>query len=270
MLRKVRCNILIVLLILNLFTVINHLFAQSVEKNYTLGPWDWGHLRIVRTNDNIDFLTRLHATVNQNGGPIIFPKDKETGEYITDMSKFEEMLKASKEKVKKFHDQGLYVIAYTTMALAGESETYEDTPKPAELFINEAYSTPGLWEKYEKYFGPKPAEGPDKWARHTHDMKYSFYRFRHPNAPKMGGRFEMFGCQDNPSYVQYFKGVIKLVAVAGHDGAYIDWTKVHGGTCFCDHSKNAFRKYLKEKVPANYLKEKYGFTMNWMEEDNTM
>jgi hypothetical protein len=68
----------------------------------------------------------------------------------------------------------------------------------------------------------------------------------------------MFGCHDNPSYVQYFKGVIRLIAIGGHDGAYIDWTKVHGGTCFCDHSKKAFRKYLQEKVPADYLKERYG------------
>jgi hypothetical protein len=255
---RIKVLLIFLFLIINLSPLSAQKFDQSNDEETSLGPWDWGHLRIVRSNNNIDFLNRLHATVNQSGGPIIFPKDKETGEYITDMSRFEEMLQDSKDKVKKFHDQGLYVIAYTTMALAGESETYEDTPKPEQLFINDAYTTPGLWEKYEKYFGPKPAEGPDKWARHTHAMKYSFYRFRHPNAPKTGGRFEMFGCHDNPSYVQYFKGVIKLVAVGGHDGAYIDWTKVHGGTCFCEHSKRAFRKYLKEKVPADYLKDRYG------------
>jgi len=258
MLRNQKYTISLILMFVFIFLAFTQLSAQTAGKNEMLGPWDWGHLRIVRSNNNIDFLNRLHATVNQNGGPIIFPKDKDSGEYITDLSKFNEMLQASKDKVKKFHEQGLYVIAYTTMALAGESETYEDTPKPEQLFINDAYTTPGLWEKYEEYFGSKPVEGPDKWTRHTHDMKHSFYRFRHPNAPKTGGRFEMFGCHDNPSYIQYFKGVIKLVAVGGHDGAYIDWTKVHGGTCYCDHSKNAFRKYLKEKVPADYLRERYG------------
>jgi hypothetical protein len=255
MLRKFVNKVSMTSIIVILFLTFNQISAQEVEK---LGPWDWGHLRIVRSNNNIDFLNKLHATVNQNGGPIIFPKDKESGDYITDLSKFNEMLQASKDKVKKFHDQGLHVIAYTTMALAGESEKYEDTPLPEQLFINDAYTIPGLWEIYEEYFGPRPAEGPDKWARHTHDMTHSFYRFRHPNAPKTGGRFEMFGCHDNPSYVQYFKGVIKLIAAGGHDGAYIDWTKVHGGTCFCDHSKNAFRKYLVEKIPAEYLKERYG------------
>lgn len=244
------------------FLIINCVqsFAQTGEGTEKLGPWDWGHLRIVRSNDNIEFLNRLHATVNQNGGPIIFPKNRDTGEFITDLSQFNELLEKSRQKVKKFHDQGMFVIGYTTMALSGASATYEDTPKPEELNINKVYNTPGLWEVYSEYFGPKPPEAPEKWARHTHDMQYSFYRFRHPNAKKTGGSFEMFGCHDNPYYVQYFKGVIKLLAATGHDGAYIDWTKVHGGTCYCEHSKNAFRKYLKEKIPADYLRERYGLT----------
>jgi hypothetical protein len=257
---KTKWLVLIYILVTGLFNVSAQTTTETNNQTSKLGPWDWGHLRIVRSNDNIEFLNRLHATVNQNGGPIIFPKDKESGEYITDMSQFNEMMEKSKLKVEKFHGQGLYVIAYTTMALAGESATYEDVPKPEELFINQAYNTPGLWEQYAEYFGPKPPEGPDKWARHTHNMRYSFYRFRHPNAPKTGGRFEMFGCHDNPSYVQYFKGVINLVASIGYDGAYIDWTKVHGGTCYCPHTKRAFRKYLKEKVPADYLRERYGLT----------
>ncbi len=260
MLIKLKCKVSMISIIIVLFLSFNQISAQAADKIDKLGPWDWGHLRIVRSNDNIEFLNRLHATVNQNGGPIVFPKDEESGVYITDMSIFNDMLEKSKQKVQKFHDQGLYVIAYTTMALPGESATYEDVPKPEELFINQAYNTPGLWEQYAEYFGEKPAEAPEKWARHTHDMQYSFYRFRHPNAPKTGGRFEMFGCHDNPSYVQYFKGVINLVAASGHDGAYIDWTKVHEGTCYCPHSKNAFRIYLKEKVPADYLQERYGLT----------
>ncbi|HOH09278.1 MAG TPA: beta-galactosidase trimerization domain-containing protein, partial [bacterium] len=81
-----------------------------------------------------------------------------------------------------------------------------------------------------------------------------------PNAPKTGGRFEMFGCQDNPSYVHYFKGVMRLVALGGYDGAYVDWTKVHEGTCYCEHSRAAFRKYLQEKIPAGYLQKRYGIT----------
>ncbi len=232
----------------------------SSKTSTALGPWDWGHIRIVRSNDNIEFLNRLHATVNQNGGPIIFPKDKESGLYITDLTEFNKMIAAAREKVDRFHHEGMHVIAYTTMALAGDSPTYEDQPKPDELSLNEAYNTPGLWEKYTEYFGPKPAEGPDKWVRRTFDGKYSFYRFRHPNAPKTGGRFEMFGCQDNPSYVHYFKGVIKLVAISGHDGAYVDWTKVHEGTCYCEHSREAFRKYLRDKVSRDYLQKRYGLT----------
>ena len=233
---------------------------DSSKTGTALGPWDWGHIRIVRSNDNIEFLNRLHATVNQNGGPIVFPKDKESGLYITDLTEFNKMIAAAREKVDRFHHEGMHVIGYTTMALAGNSPTYEDLPKPEELSLNEAYSTPGLWEKYAEYFGPRPAEGPDKWARRTHDGEYSFYRFRHPNAPKTGGRFEMFGCQDNPSYVQYFKGVMKLVAISGHDGAYVDWTKVHEGTCYCEHSREAFRKYLREKVSPDYLQKRYGLT----------
>lgn len=254
MLSKLVNKLSMTLIVVILFLTFIPLSAQTAEK---LGPWDWGHLRIVRSSSNMELLTRLHASVNQNGGPIIFPKDGESGEYITDMSEFEEMLQERKDKVKMFHDQGMYVIAYTTMAMSGDSPTYEDAPLPEQIHLNAAYNTPGLWEKYEKFFGPKPPEGPDKWARHTHDMKYSSYRFRTPNAARTGGRFEMFGCHDNPSYVQYFKGVIKNTAEIGYDGAYIDWTKVHGGTCYCDHSKNAFRKYLKEKVSADYLKERY-------------
>jgi len=242
-----------------LFLLFNSMPAQMVSEKADLGPWDWGHLRIVRSG-NIDFLTRHLASVNCTGGPVIFPTDRESGEYITDMSVFEEMLQARKDQVKEYHDNGMYVIAYTTMALGGQSATYEDTPLPEQLRYIKAYNTPGLWEQYQKYFGPKPPEGPDKWARHTHDMQYSSYRFRSPNAARTGGGFSMFGCQDNPSYVQYFTGVIKMTAEIGYDGVYVDWTKVHGGTCFCEHSKNAFRKYLKEKVSADYLKERYGIT----------
>ena len=248
----------IALIIFFLITGFVETFSQTVGDSKKPGLWDWGHLRIVRSNDNIEFLNRLHATVNQNGGPIIFPKDKDTGSYITDISGFNELLAAAREKVKRFHDDGMFVIAYTTMALAGESPTYDDLPKPEEIFLNEAYHTPGLWEIYQEYFGPRPPESPDKWVRYTYDKKYSYYRFRHPNAAKTGGRFEMFGCQDNPSFVQYFKGVIRLVAASGHDGAYIDWTKVHEGTCYCDHSVNAFKNYLREHISADYLKNRYG------------
>jgi len=111
------------------------------------------------------------------------------------------------------------------------------------------------------------------WPRFTSNREYSYYRFRHPNAPETGGGFEMFGCHDNPYYLQYFTGVIKLIALGGPDGAYIDWTKVHEGTCFCNHTKNAFRKYLKEKVPGDYLKRRYGITDVSIVEppvDNTM
>ena len=260
MLKNLKGNFSIPLLILFMIAGFGQSFAQAKENKGKLGPWDWGHIRIVRSNDNIEFLNRLHATVNQNGGPIIFPKNKDTGLYITDRAEFDQMLAEAREKVDRFHAEGMHVIAYTTMALAGESPTYDDIPKPEEISLNEAYNTPGLWEMYQEYFGPKPVEAPDKWARRTHRSEYSFYRFRHPNAPKTGGRFEMFGCQDNPSYVQYFKGVIRLVAASGHDGAYIDWTKVHEGTCYCDHSVNAFKKYLKEKVSAEYLKNRYGIT----------
>lgn len=170
------------------------------------------------------------------------------------------MLEEFKANVKKFHDEGMYVIAYTTMALAGSSEKYEDVPKPEELYLNQAYQVPGLWEVFQDYFWRRPVEGPEKWVRHTFTGEFSYYRFRHPNAPRTGGGFEMFACQDNPSYVQYFMGVIKLIASAGYDGAYIDWTKVHEGTCYCYHSKNAFRKYLREKVSADYLKKRYALT----------
>ena len=46
-------------------------FSQTIDVGKDLGAWDWGHLRIVRSDDNIEFLNRLHATVNQNGGPSI-------------------------------------------------------------------------------------------------------------------------------------------------------------------------------------------------------
>ena len=233
---------------------------ETPRSGKALGPWDWGHIRIVRSNDNIEFLNRLHATVNQNGGPILFPKERESGQYITDLKEFDKLVAAARAKVDRFHQEGLHVIAYTTMALAGESPTYDDVPRPEELALNEAFNTPGLWESYAAWLGAKPAEGPDKWARRSHDGKYSFYRFRHPNAPKTGGRFEMFGCQDNPSYVHYFKGVMRLVALGGYDGAYVDWTKVHEGTCYCEHSRAAFRKYLQEKIPAGYLQKRYGIT----------
>jgi hypothetical protein len=49
--------------------------SQSAENSSNtgaaLGFWDWGHIRIVRSNDNIEFLNRLHATVNQNGGGLV-------------------------------------------------------------------------------------------------------------------------------------------------------------------------------------------------------
>ncbi len=233
---------------------------EAPKSGKALGPWDWGHIRIVRSNDNIEFLNRLHATVNQNGGPILFPKDPGSGRYITDLKEFDKLVAAAREKVDRFHQEGLHVIAYTTMALAGESPTYDDVPRPEELALNEAYNMPGLWESYAAWLGAKPAEAPGKWARRSQDGKYSFYRFRHPNAPRTGGRFEMFGCQDNPSYVHYFKGVMRLVALGGYDGAYVDWTKVHEGTCYCEHSRAAFRKYLQEKVPAGYLQKRYGIT----------
>ncbi|MFC2075444.1 hypothetical protein ACFLT7_00010 [candidate division KSB1 bacterium] len=227
-----------------------------------LGPWDWGHLRIVRTGSNMELLTRLRGTVNQTGRSLVYPRERgrDGGGFITDKAVLDQRIADARENVKKFHDQGIHVIAYMTMGLSGESEKYEDTPLPEQISINAAYNEPGLWGLLSEYYGPKPPEGPSHWARHTHDGRYSNYRFRHPNAERTGGRFEMFGCQDNPSYMQYISGVVRSIADGGHDGCYIDWTKVHGGTCYCEHSKRAFRQYLNEKVSFDYLRKRYGIT----------
>lgn len=214
------------------------------------GTWkpdtDWAHWRLGHHAD-LDFLRTNRLTVTFGGGAPNF-------ETVT-RRQFEQEMEKAKTTNRALHDQGYIVLRYLTSSLAGHTATSKDAPRKDQLELLRFWRE--SWNEFADYLGPRPAEDPTTWITVRPDGSFPHYRYA-PYGQQTGGGFETWGCPNNPDFVRLMEGRVRAQAQAGIDGSYIDWTQIAGETCYCGYCKRAFSAYLKENLPPEAARAKYG------------
>jgi hypothetical protein len=113
------------------------------------------------------------------------------------------------------------------------------------------------WDDFKDYIGPKPSEDPTEWITVYPDGSFPHYRYA-PYGRETDEGFETWGCPNNPFYVRMMEGRIRAQAETGIDGSYVDWTHIAGGTCYCHWCQEGFIQYLKDNLPSEMARIKYG------------
>jgi hypothetical protein len=207
---------------------------------------DWGHWRLGQRAD-LQFLQNNHMTVTFGVGAPKF-------EDVT-REEFVRRLDEAKAANAKLHEKGYVTLSYLTSSLNGTTETNKDEPRKDQIGLSKFWRE--RWNDYQDYIGPKPAEDPMTWITVRPDGTFPHYRYA-PYGKETTGGFETWGCPNNPNFVRMMEGRVRAQAEAGIDGSYVDWTQIAGGTCYCDYCKRSFAKYLKQELPAEAARAKYG------------
>jgi hypothetical protein len=233
---------------------------------------DWGHWRLGHRND-LSFLEANRLTVTFAGGAPHF-------ERVT-REAYDEQVAAAREETRFYRDRGYVVLRYMTSSVHGTTATSADDPEAHLLDLFDFYHNGG-WEQYEDYLGskPPPGEDPSTWLTVRADGTFPHYRYA-PYGQETTGRFESWGCPNNPHFRNLMSARIRSQANTGVDGIYLDWTQIAGETCHCDHCRQAFEGFLNDHLPSSAAEHKYGtaayeavdlptgkghpFWMEWME-----
>lgn len=210
---------------------------------------DWGHWRFGHRSD-LAFLEENRLTVTFAGGAPNFER--------VSREAFDAEVAEAKRVVKEYQDKGYLVLRYMTSSVHGTTDSPEDEPTADRLDLYEFYHN-GAWDDYADYLGekPDPENDPSTWLMVAADGSFPHYRYA-PYGQEKTGRFEAWGCPNNPHFRRLMAGRIRSQAETGVDGVYLDWTQIAGGTCYCDHSRAAFRTFLKNHLPAEAARRKYG------------
>jgi len=209
---------------------------------------EWGHWRLGHRPD-FEFLESNKFTVTFGSGAPNF-------EAVT-RQEFDAAVQQSIESNKVFHDRDYIVLRYMTASIHGRTPTSRDVPQKHQLDLVQFYNE--KWEDFEDYIGPKPpeAERPDTWITIRPDGTFPHYRYA-PYGQERTGRFETWGCANNPYFSRLMEGRVRSQAETGIDGVYIDWTQVAGRTCYCPYCEKSFKEYLEENLPPVAAQYKYG------------
>lgn len=224
------------------------LSAQQPQQKKWAPVADWGHW-ILGHRNNPEFLEKHHMTVTFGSGAPNF-------EYVT-RSQFDSLMQEAKNFNDSYHDKGYIVLRYLSTSLNGDSETRTSAPQKDQIHLLKFYDQ--QWDNFSDYIGPKPADPPYSWMMVHPDGSFPHYRYA-PYGRETDEGFEAWGCPDNPHYVRYMEGKIRAQAETGIDGSYVDWTHIAGGTCYCDFTREKFIQYLKDNLPAQVGKTKYGIS----------
>ena len=235
--KKIICFVLILLL-----TCIS--FGQDKSNWEPLA--DWGHWRLGQKAD-LEFLKKNNMTITFGSGAPNF-------ESVT-REEFDKKIAEARVFNQNYHDKGYIVLRYLSTSLNGETATNKDTPRKDQIEMLKFYNE--QWNNFKDIIGPKPAEDPTTWMMVHPDGSFPHYRYA-PYGKETTGGFEAWGCPDNPFYVRMMEGKIRQQAATGIDGSYVDWTHIAGGTCYCSYTRQNFIAYLKNNIPADVAKAKYG------------
>ncbi|MDZ7374453.1 MAG: beta-galactosidase trimerization domain-containing protein [candidate division KSB1 bacterium] len=207
---------------------------------------DWGHWRLGQKADP-EFLEKNHMTVTFGSGAPNF-------ETAT-RAEFDQKVKEARAFNDSYHKKGYIVLRYLSTSLNGETATNKDEPRKDQIEFLRFYHE--RWDEFADLIGPRPQADPTTWITVRPDGSFPYYRYA-PYGQETTGRFETWGCPDNPDYVRVMEAKIRAQAATGIDGCYVDWTHIPGGTCYCDWTRANFRRYLKEHIPPEVAQKKYG------------
>ncbi|MEX0681721.1 MAG: alpha-amylase family protein [Balneolales bacterium] len=208
---------------------------------------EWGHWRLGHRSD-IEFLEKNKLTLTFGSGAPNF-------EGVS-REEFEQQSEEAREFNRRYNEMGYIVLRYMTSSMRGETESNTDQPTRDDLDLDFYHNN---WHEFEDYIGPRPpeSESPDTWVMVHPDGTFPHYRYA-PYGRETTGRFEAWGCPNNPYYVRLMEGRMRAQAEVGIDGVYIDWTHISSGTCYCDYCRLAFQQYLNDHVPSEVGLRKYG------------
>ena len=210
---------------------------------------DWGHWRLGHRNDPA-FLEKNASTVTFAGGAPNFER--------ATRAEYDQAVAESKQTVAEYQEQGYLVLRYMTSSVHGTTDSPEDPPTADRLDLSSFYHN-GDWEAYADYLGEKPdaANDPSTWLMVRADGSFPHYRYA-PYGEEKTGRFEAWGCPNNPHFRNLMAARMRSQAETGIDGVYLDWTQIAGGTCYCEHCRTGFRAFLADHLPAEAARAKYG------------
>ena len=231
-----------------LFSVISLLLVSCTSE--TKKEWkpntDWGHWILGHRSD-LEFLEKNNMTVTFGSGAPDFGR--------ASRAQFDSSMSEARIFNQSYHDKGYIVLRYLSTSLGGRSESNKDTPKKDQIRLLDFYNT--NWQDFADYIGPKPELDPTTWIMVHPDGTFPYYRYA-PYGRETGPGFEAWGVPVNPDYVRLMEGKVRAQAETGIDGSYVDWTHIASGTSYDKYSKQSFIQYLKENLPAEVGKTKYG------------
>jgi len=207
---------------------------------------DWGHWILGHRSD-LAFLEKNNMTVTFGSGAPNFG-------YVSRVE-FDSLMNEAKKFNQRYHDQGYIVLRYLSTSLNGDSESNQDIPKKEQIHLIDFYNND--WQDFEDYIGPKPEQDPSTWMMVRPDGSFPYYRYA-PYGRETDEGFEAWGVPVNPDYVRMMEGKIRAQAETGIDGSYVDWTHIASETSYDNYSRKSFIQYLKEYLPAEVGKTKYG------------
>lgn len=232
------------------FIIIQITFILLANYSSAQQPWkpntDWGHWILGQKSD-LGFLEKNNMTVTFGSGAPNFDEVTRT-EFDTQMAE-------AKKFNQSYHDKGYIVLRYLSTSLNGNSNSNKDIPTKEQLNYLKFYQE--RWQDFEDYIGPKPPEDPTTWMMIRPDGTFPYYRYA-PYGKETDEGFEAWGVPVNPYYVRLMEGKIRAQAETGIDGSYIDWTHIAEETSYDKYSRLGFIDYLKNNLPAEVSKKKYG------------
>ncbi len=221
------------------------LLAQGQHQVWTPDT-DWAHWRLGQRAD-LQFLQTNHMTITFGEGA---PRFEDVSR-----EEFNRRMEEAKAANAKLHEQGYVALSYLTSSLQGSTATSADTPQKEQIRFLAFWRE--HWKNYEDYLGPRPVEDPTTWITVRPDGTFPHYRYA-PYGRKTTGGFETWGCPNNPHFARFMEGRVRAQAEAGIDGSYVDWTQIAGETCYCKYCRRSFSQYLKQNLPAEVARAKYG------------
>lgn len=136
--------------------------------------------------------------------------------------------------VKRLHDAGVklvmpYICHFT---IAGDHEKNEGF-----------FAFYQRWDDYARWLGPKPEEPPTLWI--MRDARGNRIESPYGYTPPYFAPLHRYAvCPNNPSWNRFSAAIVRLIAMCGYDGVFVD-NAIAGGD-ECEHCERAFQKWVRE------------------------
>jgi len=177
-----------------------------------------------------------------------FPKGSDTA-AIASPEEVAQRLEKARKLVSMLHEAGVrWVIPYIcNQTVSGNPET--------RLGIWKFYDH---WDEYTRFgIGPRPEADPIDWLARERDGDLHFnYEKRHSAFTPMG-QFRYALCMNNPHYNQYQRAVVRMIAMSGYDGVFVDNNNLN---CYCTWCEKSFREWMTGRHTPRQLREKFGWS----------